>query len=88
MYNFKNLTTIIIAVCFLAGCAGSESNVTENTEQTTSEAAETTDEAPSFETVLTTLSAGTNDIKVEFAGLTRRLLITTPTSYDNQKAIA
>ena len=35
-------------------------------------------------TELTSLSPGTNEIQFEYDGLTRRLIITTPNTYDDQ----
>ena len=85
MNNYKILTTIIIAVCFLTGCGGNETVESDSTEQLLTEAVETADDSSLFGPELTSLSPGRNEIELEYDGLSRRLLITTPKTYDDQK---
>lgn len=70
MNSYKFFSTIIIAVFISTSSVG---NILEEVivEQSATE--------------LTSLSPGTNEIQFEYDGLTRRLIITTPNTFDNQK---
>lgn len=71
MNSYKFFSTIIIAVFILTSFGGIKAEENLIVEQSATE--------------LTSLSPGTNEIQFEYDGLTRRLIITTPNTFDDQK---
>lgn len=71
MNSYKFFSTIIIAVFILTSFGGIKAEENVIVEQST--------------TKLISLSPGTNEIQFEYDGLTRRLIITTPNTFDDQK---
>lgn len=70
MNSCKFFSTIIFTVFILTCCRGNKPEEEVIIEQSATE--------------LTSLSPGTNEIQFEYDGLTRRLIITTPNTFDDQ----
>jgi poly(3-hydroxybutyrate) depolymerase len=80
----KKIPTIIIAILFIWGCGGIKSVKEDGVNQSTNEPVETIVELSVFSEEFKSLSPGINDIHFDYAGQSRHVIVTTPTTFDVQ----